>query len=154
VPLLPRSGSRAGTLGTVAHSDPEAAARADIPAKFARTLAVAVAPDGEYAVVLLGTNEPPYLYPYQVICRRSRDGWEEEASGNGPGWTSVRGGDVGIETEWGEAPEGSSAVAVQHGAQRHRVAVTNGYFLFVAWNVSAVSPWDDEEAPGTDASRW
>src|SRR5919197_5318392 len=99
-------------LQAVAYDDPEAAARESIPRQFARTLAMAVAPDGNSAVVLLGTNEPPDLYPYKVVCQRSRDGWEEGASSNGPGWTSLSGGRGGVETYWGEAPEGASQVVV------------------------------------------
>jgi hypothetical protein len=53
-------------------------------------LATALAPDGNHAVVLLGTNEPPKLYPYQVVCGRSEDGWVEGISGNGPGWSTTR----------------------------------------------------------------
>lgn len=131
---------------SVAHDDPEAAARGSIPPRFAHTLAVAVAPGGDLAVVLLGTNEPPDLYPYQVICKRSRDGWEEGASANGPGWTSVSGGAVGIETYWGEAPEGASEVVVPHHGERHRVPVTNRYYLFVAWNELPNVRDDDEQA--------
>ena len=56
----------------MAYQDPEAAARESIPPQFARTLGVSLSPDGDHAVVLLGTNEPPDLYPYQVICRRGR----------------------------------------------------------------------------------
>jgi hypothetical protein len=137
----------------VAYEDPEAAARGSVSPRFARTLAVSIAPGGDCAVVLLGTNEPPDLYPYQVICWRRGDGWEEGASANGPGWTGVS-GDIGIETYWGEAPDGASEVVVPHRGARHRVSVTNGYYLFVAWNEPADVRGDDDESAEIDPSNW
>jgi hypothetical protein len=136
------------------YTDPEAAARGSIPAEFARTLALAIAPDGEHAVVLLGTNEPPDLYPYQVICQQGPEGWEESASANGPGWTSVAGGDVGLETYWGEAPEGASEVLVSHRGVSHRVPVTNGYYVFVAWNEHTNVLAEEEPRADADHSDW
>lgn len=65
--------------------------------------------NGWYAVVLLATNEPPYLYPYQVVCSREKDGWEEGTSGNGPGWTHLDGG-VGVRTFWDKAPNQAGSV--------------------------------------------
>jgi hypothetical protein len=82
---------------------PEEAARGGIPERYARALGVVYSPDGNHAVVLLGTNEPPFLYPYQVVCGRGEDGWYEGISGNGPGWstTSNEGEpNAGVATDW------------------------------------------------------
>jgi hypothetical protein len=148
------AGCRSGwQTGGVAYVDPEAASRGDIPARFARALAGAVSPQREYAVVLLGTNEPPSLYPYEVVCERTQDGWEELVGRNGPGRTGVS-GDVRIESYSGEAPQGSSEVVVEHAGQRHSVPVRNGYYLFVAWSVTAGVSWDDGAQPDGDLRQW
>ena len=50
------------------YDTPEEAARGDIPPRYARALSVSVSPDGDEAIVVLGTNEEPYVYPYEVSC--------------------------------------------------------------------------------------
>ena len=52
------------------YATPEEAARGDIPARHARALSVSVSPEGDEAIVLLGTNEEPFLYPYEEHCVR------------------------------------------------------------------------------------
>lgn len=119
---------------------PEEAARGDIPARYARALATAVSPDGRHAVVLLGTNEPPRLYPYEVICHQ-RDGlWFEGSSisGGGIGWTTISNDDernVGVLRLVEEAPDDAVAVIVRHRGVEHRVPVRDGYFMFAVWDV-------------------
>jgi len=118
---------------------PEEAAGGEIPEGYARVLATALSPDRDHAVVLLGTNEPPTLYPYQVVCGLSEDGWVEEISGNGPGWSTTRdsaeGPNVGVATLWDEAPESATAAVVVFEGREHEAPVRNGYFLFAAWEV-------------------
>jgi hypothetical protein len=116
---------------------PEEAARGEIPERYARVLATAVAPDGNHAVVLLGTNEPPKLYPYQVVCGRGEDGWVEGVSGNGPGWSSTAGEgepNLGVATLWDEAPVSARAAKVVFEGREHEAPVRNSYFLFAAWD--------------------
>lgn len=121
---------------------PEEAARGDIHARYARALATAVAPDHSAAVVLLGTNEEPFLHPYTCVCYRENGRWYEACGdgGTGLGWTSVswRGDvedDLGVLHLSGEAPEGAVEAIVEYGGQKHRVPVTNGYYVFACWDV-------------------
>jgi hypothetical protein len=116
----------------------EEAARGDIPARFARTLVSELSPDGRTAFVLLGTNEEPYLYPYAVICSRAEDGWSPGSgtSFGGIGWTSLGAGDdTGVLFFGGDAPAGAVEAVVRYRGEEHRVPVTSGFFVFVAWNV-------------------
>jgi hypothetical protein len=117
---------------------PEDAARGEIPERYARAHGVVHSPDGNHAVVLLGTNESPFLYPYQVVCGRGEGGWYEGMSGNGPGWstTSSEGEpNIGVATLWDEAPPGATAAVVSFEGHEHEVSVREGYFLFAAWDV-------------------
>jgi hypothetical protein len=112
-----------------AAATPEEAARGEIPERYARVLGVAYSPSGADAVVLLGTNEPPVLYPYQVLCGRGELGWYEGMSGNGPGWSTTQeedGPNVGVVTLWDEAPPGVRAAVVSFGGREHDVPVLNG----------------------------
>ncbi len=62
-------------------STPEDAARGDIPPAYGQAVAIAVAPDGPHAAVLLATNEEPFVEPYMVVCDKTEDGWR-----SGIGW--------------------------------------------------------------------
>jgi hypothetical protein len=127
---------------------PEAAALEQIPERYARVLGASVSPNGEYAMVLLGTNEPPRLYPYQVLCEREPDGWLESTSGNGSGWSSTSGRDdpeqFGVTTDWGQAPPDARAAVVSFRGADHEAPVARGYYLFVAWGVPVAN---SSEAP-------
>ena len=117
---------------------PEEAARGEIPERYARVLGVAYSPDRDDAVVLLGTNEEPNLYPYQVLCGRGEEGWYQGTSGNGPGWSSTSSPgepNIGVATDWDEAPPRARAAIVSFDGREHEVPVTNGYYLFAAWEV-------------------
>ena len=121
---------------------PEEAARGELPERYARVLGVAYSPDGNHAVVLLGTNEEPYLYPYQVVCGLGEFGWVEEMSGDGPGWSTTaddphdsEASKLGVATDWDEAPPVAIAAVVSFHGKDHVVPVHEGYFLFAAWNV-------------------
>ena len=66
---------------------PTEAARGDIPARYALPIAVELSSDGRDAVVLLGTNEEPVLYPYLVVCQLESDGWHEGSGGSVGGFS-------------------------------------------------------------------
>src|SRR5262245_42568792 len=92
------------------------------------TLAAAVWPDGERAVVTLGQDtEPPY--PYQVHCHREDRRWVEGSGSNGAGWTRI-GDATGATTLWGEAPPGSRAAVIAFRGVEHNAPVSNGFYLF------------------------
>ena len=121
------------------HPDPEAAARGDIPEAYARTLGVAMSPDGDTAVVLLATNEPPHIEAYQVVCHRTADGWQGGSGGNSGGWHNLTEGDeepqLGVETVWGEAPRGATEIAISFAGTTVRVPVVDGHYLYAVWGV-------------------
>lgn len=123
------------------YGSPEEAARGDIPARYARAVAVSVSPEGRRACVLLLTNEEPRLYPYEVIVERDEHGrWRAGASSNliGVGWTST-----GVERDRGvlrlvaEVPPRARSATIRHGGSDHAVSVTEGWVLFAAWDVPA-----------------
>jgi len=75
-----------------------------------------------------------------VVCGRGEDGWYEEISGNGPGSFTTSGEgerNVGVATDWDEAPPEATAVVVSFEGQEHEVPVQEGYFPFAAWDVPA-----------------
>jgi hypothetical protein len=128
------------------HTTLEEAARGEIPERFARVLCVSISPYGQDAIVLLGTNEPPRLHPLEVVCVLGPEGWSERSAGNGQGWHATRSDDVtvfGVLTSWDEAPEEAAEAVVAFAGREHTVPVTNGYYLFTAWDV-----------PGTELSPW
>ena len=108
------------------HPDPGSAARGSITERYARALAVSISPDGGTAVVLLGTNEPPQLYPYEVECHREADGWHEGNSSNGEGWKAVGEDGTGVLTAWGEDSRRSEGTITLAG-ERLKVPVVDGY---------------------------
>ena len=138
---------------------PEAAARAHVAQHYARVreeqaaapecdlrlLAKSASPDEQHVLVVLGARQPAPYRHYEVLCERSDGGWVDGASGNSPGWTTMSDFDapmnVGVATDWGEAPQGARAAVVTFGGTDHEVPVVNGYYLFVAWGVP------DEERP-------
>jgi len=130
------------------YKTPEEAARGDIPARYIETLATAVASNGETAVVLQLTNENGVTEPYQVVCHLCSEGWRGGSGSDGSGWTRLGGRDageaMGVTTLWEDTPDGVVEVSVRWRDEDYRVAVENGYFLFVRWNTSAA---DAFEAP-------
>jgi hypothetical protein len=131
---------------------PEEAARCEIPERYATVLDVSISPDGTEAIVALGTNEEPQLYPNESICYRMRRGrWIEASSAGGislPYWSPrewpKRGPVLGVLRFAGEAPEGAKEVIVRWGAEERGVGVAHGYFFFTEWRV----PDDFEESVG------
>ena len=64
--------------------------------------------------------------------RRQRAGWSSENEPN-----------LGIVTDWCEAPRGAVAAVLSFDGQEHEVPVRERYFLFAAWDV----PAEDERLP-------
>jgi hypothetical protein len=124
-------------------SSPGEAARGDIPPKYARALAVLSSPDVRHAVVLLGTNEEPVVYPYVVVCHKVDDEWQGGSGGNGaPGltWSSIsEPGDaqnLGVLIFAEEAPAAATAAVVRWRGRERTVPVTYGYIFMADWYVS------------------
>ncbi len=63
---------------------PEEAALAGFDPRYAKVVDVRYLHGGQFADVELATNEPPYLYPYWVLCERVEGGWVDKLGGNGP----------------------------------------------------------------------
>lgn len=138
----------------------EAAARAHVAQHYARVredestgcdlrlLAESSSPDEQHVVVVLGVAQPTHSGQYQVLCERRGGGWVDGASGNSPGWTTMSDFDapmnVGVTTDWGEAPQGARAAVVTFGGTDHEVPVVDGYYLFVAWGM----PAEERPTPG------
>ena len=132
------------------YDTPEEAARGDIPDRYARAISVAISPDGSEALVLLATNEEPYIAPYEVICHREGTRWVGGGgmSGTGLGWSSWSvaedGLQLGVLRLVDEVPSGVGAVIVRWRERDYRVPVSHGYFVFTEWDV----PEDFEEELG------
>jgi hypothetical protein len=131
---------------------PEEAARGDIPPSQARAVAVSVSPGGDDAFVVLITNQPPYVEPYEVHCFRDDGRWfvGTGSGGLGLGWSNTSktpegAEDLGVLHLSGEAPAGVVEVVVRWREDQYRVRVSDGYFLFTAW---------DERARVLDGPEW
>lgn len=105
----------------------EAALSADIPVEFLRVMACGI--EGTDAVVVLGTNEPPRLYPILVDCAQDDDGWFETSS-SGPGAGITYSGPFAVLCD--EAPAGEASVVVRYGGEDFEVPVVDGWFAFVS----------------------
>ena len=89
---------------------------------------------GDWAVVLVLTNEEPYLVPYELVFRRDDGGWADVAGNDSPGWRATGHGQ-GFVTVWDEAPGGAVRVTVRFRDASQTVPVSAGYFLAVFWDV-------------------
>jgi hypothetical protein len=129
------------------YETPEEAARGDMPPRYCRVLATSES--GDFALVLLATNEPPYVELYGVRCRR-RDGlWFDEggSSGTGMTWSISSDRDLGdLACSW-EAPAGADRLRIQLLGNDHEIETQNGYCLFLAHDVP------DDELPVVKAWR-
>ncbi|MBV9792818.1 MAG: hypothetical protein JO016_02660 [Actinobacteria bacterium] len=119
------------------HDSPAALALASFGDGRFATLA-GEAQQGDWAVVLLLTNEKPFVVPYEVVFHRDGGRWSEVAGNDSPGWRST-GGANGLVTFWAESPGGESPVRVSYRGTTATVPVEAGYFLAVFWDV----PEDD-----------
>lgn len=90
--------------------------------------------EGDCAVVLLLTNEEPYLVPYEMVFRRDGGQWADVAGTDAPGWRSAGDG-LGFVTSWGEVPAGASQVTVSYRGATVTVPVLYGHFLAVFWRI-------------------
>jgi hypothetical protein len=139
------------------YATPEDAARGDIPKRYARALSVEVSPDGHEALVVLATNEEPYIEPYEVVCYREGERWVggSGSGGIGFGWTSTSigedGENLGVLRLADEVPRDVEAVIVRWLDEEYRVPVSGGYFFFTRWNVPDNS---DEVADPPKAVRY
>ncbi len=60
----------------------------------------------------------------------------EGSSGNGPGWSRIAlESDLGLLTDWGEAPVGADRVRLEFQGQLREEEVNDGAYLAVWWNV-------------------
>jgi hypothetical protein len=132
----------------MSYPTPEDAAREQIPTNFAHILAVFHSPDGRFAAVFLGTNEPPDIYPYVELCRKDGDGWVSDGGIDGAGWMSTSDpGDpvnVGVTVDYGEAPPDARSAIIDDGSGERRVSIVDGFYSVAIWNV----PSDQPYAPG------
>lgn len=88
----------------------------------------------DWAVVLVLTNEEPYLVPYEVDFHRDGATWAEVSGNDSPGWRSTGNG-RGFVTFWGEAPDSPARVSVSYRGATAVVPVSAGHFLAVFWDI-------------------
>jgi hypothetical protein len=143
VKLSPFTASKAGPQMIVPDPDPDPDQQSnDSPAalalasfgsgRFATLVSEVQAND--WAVVLVLTNEKPFLVPYEMLFRRADGRWTDVAGNDSPGWRSTR-DRQGLVTFWGEAPPGASQVTVSYRDATVTVPVESAYFLAVFWDV-------------------
>ena len=90
--------------------------------------------DAAFALFDAHPNGPAYLYEVHFARRGGR--WSEGSSGNGCGWTLVdEAANVGVLTDWGEAPEGADRVRSELGEERVEKNVVDGVFAVAWWDV-------------------
>lgn len=89
---------------------------------------------GDWAVVLVLTNEEPYLVPYEMVFRQDGGHWADMAGNDSPGWRTTGDGQ-GFVTFWDEAPHGASRVTVSYRDTTATVPVVSRYFLAVFWSI-------------------
>jgi hypothetical protein len=70
-------------------------------------------------MVVLGTNEPPLIYPYLVHCWRGDDGRWRQGSSFGPGYDHTGSNDGVVFCD--EAPADAASVLVRYGGREHEV---------------------------------
>ena len=103
-------------------------------------VAVEISPDVTYGVVLsrLASHDD---YLLDDLLRHTRwCEWEPLSTGNGGGVQRSRVTDTrGILRYSGKAPADATGAIIRHGGSEHRVAVKDGYFLFVDWDSDDVA---------------
>jgi hypothetical protein len=110
------------------------AARASFPPQFCRI--VAMREHGDVGYVLFDTRLSGEPYLYGVDYERIDGRWIEGGSGNGLGWSRLRPeSDLGILTDWGQAPPGADRVRVEFEGQIREEPAIEGAYLVVWWNV-------------------
>ena len=110
------------------------AVRATFPPQFCRV--VAMREHGDLGYVLFDTRPGGESYLYGVDYERVDGGWMEGSSGNGPGWSRIAlESDLGLLTDWGEAPVGADRVRLEFQGQLREEEVNGGAYLAAWWNV-------------------
>jgi hypothetical protein len=115
-----------------AHSPSEVALESFGAGKFASV--VRECRSSAWAVVLLATNEEPYVVPYEITLRFDGHSWVETSGNDSPGWRAIGDGQ-GFVTFWDRASVGASSVTVVRGDTVKTSPVRYGYFLVVFWDV-------------------
>jgi hypothetical protein len=100
--------------------------------RFASVVRECISP--AWAVVLLATNEKPFVVPYEIALRFDGRSWVEAAGNDSPGWRATGDGQ-GLVTFWDRAAVGASSVTVAWGGTVQTSPVRYGYFLVVFWDV-------------------
>ena len=110
------------------------AVRATFPPQFCRV--VAMREHGDLGYVLFDTRPSGESYLYGVDYERVDGRWMEGGSRNGPGWSRIAlDSDLGILTDWGEAPVGADRVRLEFQGQLLEEEVSGGAYLAVWWDV-------------------
>src|SRR6266513_1701029 len=95
------------------------AVRATFPPQFCRVVA------------MRGHGDLGYGVDYERVDGR----WMQGGSGNGPGWSRIAlDSDLGILTDWGEAPVGADRVRLEFQGQLLEEEVSGGAYLAVWWD--------------------
>ena len=104
--------------------------------KFARVLQEVRSP--EWSVVLLATNEEPYIVLYEMVFRLTGNRWAEVSGNDSPGWRRT-GDRIGFVTVWRETKTAATQVTISYHGSTITRPVADGYYLGVFWNI----PEDD-----------
>lgn len=115
-----------------AHSPSEVALESFGAGKFASV--VRECRSSAWGVVLLATNEEPFVVSYEITLRFDGHSWVETSGNDTPGWRAT-GGDQGLVTFWDRAPVGVSSITVAWDDTIKTSPVRYGYFLVVFWDV-------------------
>jgi hypothetical protein len=115
---------------------PEQAARGDIPEKYSPVLFVDIDASGDFATVLLGTDGPENIYPYEEVCFQVEGRWYSSGGSNGGTRFAVQ-DRLSLLTEWGEAPPGSNLLRIEFQGKTYDCPVRMGYYRLVVWD------WDE-----------
>ncbi len=109
------------------------AVRATFPPQFCRV--VAMREHGHLGYVLFDTRPSGEPYLYGVDYERVDGRWMEGGSRNGPGWSRIAlDSDLGVLTDWGEAPVGADRVRLEFQGQLLEEEVSGGAYLAVWWD--------------------
>src|SRR5688572_11574619 len=110
------------------------AVQASFPRESCRVVSMKEHGDTGYALFDTRPSDAPYLY--EVYYDRREGSWSEGSSGNGPSWHRLDDAtELGVLTEWGEAPRGSDSVRIQFRGEVFEEAVSKGAYLFMWWDV-------------------
>jgi hypothetical protein len=123
------------------YSTAEAATIEDVPARYVEVIGHSIAPDGNHAVYLLSLNEEPIVDLYLQPCYRDKGQWHPGprdwgASPEGSGRAAVtfgRSRPTALIID-GPAPPDATEAVIEFDGEQHRIPVSGGHYLFVAWD--------------------